>query len=142
MKICFVGHGDTPNNIEEKLEQVLEDLINNYREVLFYVGDHGQFDALTRTVLRRLQQKYNSIQTILVLSYMPTSPSLVFEAAQTLLPEEVARAHPRYAIDRRNRWVIDKSDIVVTYVTRSYGGAAKFKKLAIARGKKIIEIAK
>ena len=73
---------------------------------------------------------------------MPTSPPLAFEAAQTLLSEEVARVHPRYAIDRRNRWVIDKSDIVVTYVTRSYGGAAKFKRLAIAREKKIIEIAK
>ena len=40
----------------------------------------------------------------------------------------------------RNRWMLERSDIVVTYV-RSPGGAAKFKALAERKGKHVIEVA-
>ena len=37
----------------------------------------------------------------------------------------------RFAIDYRNRWMIDRSDYVVTYVVHDLGsGAAKYKRLA------------
>ncbi len=38
--------------------------------------------------------------------------------------------------------MIDRSDIVITYVCRSFGGAAKFKSLAIRKKKTVIELAK
>ena len=36
--------------------------------------------------------------------------------------------------------MLTKSDTVVTYVTCSFGGAAKMKQKAIQKGKRIIEI--
>lgn len=36
--------------------------------------------------------------------------------------------------------MIEKSDIVVTYVTKSFGGAHTFKQQAIKKGKTVIEI--
>ena len=80
------------------------------------------------------------MRAILVLSYMPTASSFDRDSFDTLFPEDVARAHPRYAIDRRNHWVIQNSDIVITYVVGSCGGAARFKRIAISRKKAVIEI--
>ena len=46
---------------------------------------------------------------------------------------------PRFAIDYRNKWMIDHSD-VITYVRRSFGGAAKSKTLAAKKNKTVIEL--
>ena len=140
MKVCFIGHRIIPQDIKPRLEKTLKNLINENPDVLFYVGDHGQFDSLTRSVLLRLQKIYPEIRIVLVLSYMPTSNPNKINNIDTLLPEAVARAIPRYAIDRRNRWVIENSDTVISYVTHSYGGAAKFKRIAISQKKHVIEL--
>lgn len=44
------------------------------------------------------------------------------------------------AIDYRNRWMVERSDCVITYVNRSWGGAAKYKKFAQNRGKTVYEL--
>lgn len=43
---------------------------------------------------------------------------------------------PKFAISKRNRWMIEHSDIVVTYVKYHFGGAAQWKVLAEKKGKK------
>ena len=60
---------------------------------------------------------------------------------ETIFPEGFESFHPRYAISKRNEWMIKKADIVATYVTRSIGGASKFKSLAEKKNKKVINIA-
>lgn len=40
-----------------------------------------------------------------------------------------------------NKWMIQQSDVVVTYVTHNFGGAAQFKEMAEIRGKTVIEVA-
>ena len=47
----------------------------------------------------------------------------------------------RYAISKRNEWMILNSDIVVAYVKRSYGGAYKTLQFAYRNQKKIINLA-
>ena len=45
--ICtFFGHRDTPVGIEKMLYSVLIDLVENKGVILFYVGNHGNFDNL------------------------------------------------------------------------------------------------
>ncbi len=46
----------------------------------------------------------------------------------------------RFGIEYRNKWMIENSDYVVTYVRRSFGGAAKFKALAERKKKNVINI--
>ena len=47
----------------------------------------------------------------------------------------------RFAIFYRNKWMIERSDYVVTYVTHQIGsGAAQFKELAEKQGKIVIEL--
>ena len=58
----------------------------------------------------------------------------------TVYPEGLENVPKRFAIYARNKWMIEKSDFVVTCVNRSFGGAAQFKEFAIKRGKTVVEL--
>lgn len=59
------------------------------------------------------------------------------EKTHTVLPPDFEKTPPRFAIDRRNHYMLKQADFVVTYVTHSFGGAAKFAQMA-TRQKKIV----
>ena len=140
-KACtFFGHRECPNEIQPKLREVLVDLIENYGVRMFYVGNQGQFDALVRRILRELKAEYPEIDYAVVLAYMPKGKEEYEDFSDTLLPEEVAAVPPRYAIDRRNKWMLKHADFVVAYITHEWGGAAKFAKMAERLGKRIINV--
>ena len=131
MKACtFFGHRDRPLAIQPKLREVLIDLITNHDVDTFYVGNHGQFDALVRHSLRELKKEYLKIAYAVVLAYMPGKPKEYEDYSNTMLPEGIEGVHPRYTISWRNNWMLRHSDYVVTYITHSWGGAVKFAKKA------------
>lgn len=136
---CFFGHRDTPNSIESKLEQTIIDLIENKSVDTFYVGNQGGFDALVRSTLKKLKQKYPHINYAVVLAYMPTKKN-GRDYSDTIYPDGLENVPRKFAIDRRNKWLIDNSDYVVVYISRSYGGAAKFYELAVKRKKNVINL--
>lgn len=141
--ICtFFGHRDVSIKIESTLKCVLEEIIQKEKADIFYVGSQGDFDFMAKRLLVQLKNKYPHIKIIIVLAYMPkNADEITFgEYIETLYPDGLEYSPRRYAIDRRNRWLVEHSDMVITYVTRNYGGAAKFKSLAISKGKRVIEI--
>lgn len=142
MTCTFFGHRFVPQKIEPTLWSTLIDLIENHGVDLFYVGNHGDFDAMVRRVLRELSAKY-PIRYSVVLAYMPEKKG-EFDTADysnTILPEGIEAVPKRFAINYRNKWMIEQSDIVVTYVVHAaVSGAAQFKKLAERRGKTVIEL--
>ena len=141
MKVCtFFGHRDSPHSIEPKLREVLVDLITNHDVDTFYVGNHGQFDALVRHSLRELKKEYPKITYAVVLAYMPGKLKEYEDYSDTMLPEGIETVHPRYAISWRNNWMLKQSNYVVTYVTHSWGGAAKFAKKAITLKKNVLSL--
>ena len=131
MPACtFFGHRDCLDSIKPKLRQVLIGLIENHNVDMFYVGNQGQFDAIVRSELRDLQREYPQINYAVVLAYMPGKQTEYDDYSDTMLPEGIESVHPRYAISWRNNWMLKQSDYVVTYITRSYGGAAQYAKKA------------
>lgn len=142
MTCTFFGHKDAPQEIQSVLRSVLKDLIENKNVSLFYVGNQGAFDFLVRKTLRELKAEYPFIRYAIVLAYMPPGKASLScdDSSETIYPEEFAEIHPKYAIVKRNRWMIDKSDYVVTYVTHISGGAVQFKKLAQQKNKSVIDI--
>ena len=136
--ICtFFGHRDTPESVAERLNEVLIDLIENKNVDLFYVGNQGNFDLLVINNLKRLKCKYPHIRYSVALAYLTKNN----EYTNSIYPEGLEYAPPKYAIDRRNRWMIERADYVVTYVKCGFGGAAKFKLLAENKGKFVINLA-
>lgn len=141
MKSCtFFGHRDCPDTIKASLEKTIEDLIVHENVSVFYVGNQGQFDAYVRGILRKLAAKYPAISYAVVLAYMPRQVSEYEDFSDTMLPEGIENIHPRYAISWRNKWMLDRSDFVISYVTHSWGGAAKYVADAKRHGKIVIPL--
>lgn len=143
MDTCtFFGHADTPKEIEPILKSTLVDLIKNKNVNKFYVGNHGGFDSMAKNTLKDLKKVYPDIKYYVVLAYMPSKKNeLDYEDySDTIYPDELENTPPKYAIDKRNRWMIDKSDTVITYVNRDFGGAARFKKIAQRKDKIVINL--
>lgn len=142
MVCTFFGHRDTPSDIEETLRAVLVDLIENKSADTFFVGNQGAFDAMVRRQLKQLKKIYPHIRYEVVLAYLPIQQAdNTFDFSDTLYPDGLERTPPRYAIAARNKWMVDKADCVVSYITCLVGGAAKFTSLATKRGKTVINLA-
>ena len=139
MTVTFFGHKDTPKEIEPTLRSTLIDLIENKNVTVFYVGNNGNFDTMVRRQLENLSQTYPITYNI-VLAYLPTKKSEYDDYTNTILPEGIETIPKRFAISYRNKWMVEQSDVVVTYVTHSFGGAAQFKELAERQGKTVIEL--
>lgn len=139
-KACtFFGHHDCPATIEQALRDVLTDLIENHAVDTFFVGKQGAFDKIAASVLKELAAIYPNIQFSIVLDKLPSGD---MDYSNAMLPDGIEFVHPRYAISWRNRWMIKNSDYAVTYVTHSWGGAAKFARMAARQKKTIINLAK
>ena len=139
MTVTFFGHKDTPKNIEPTLRTTLVDLIENHGATEFYVGNNGNFDTMVRCQLENLSQTYPITYNI-VLAYLPTKKNEYEDHSNTILPEGIETVPKRFAISYRNKWMVEQSDVVVTYVKHSFGGAAQFKVLAKKQGKMVIEL--
>lgn len=135
--VTFFGHRDTPKEIEPALRLTLIDLIENKNATVFYVGNHGNFDAMVRRQLEDLSKTY-PIKYYVVLAYMPSKNDESDE--HSILPEGIETVPRRFAINYRNKWMLTKSDIVVIYVTRPFGGAWEFKRMAERQSKCVLEI--
>lgn len=140
--VCtFFGHRDCPDSIKPKLRETLIDLINNYNVNMFYVGNQGRFDSIVRAILRDMQREYPQIRYAVVLAYMPGRPNEYDDYSDTMFPEGIESVHPRYAISWRNNWLLKQSDYVITYITRSWGGAARYAQRAVNSGRSVINLA-
>lgn len=144
MSVCtFFGHRNAPNSIEQILRSTIEQLIENNNVNVFYVGNQGCFDSMVRRNLKALKKKYQNITYAVVLAYMPGESNELYydDYSDTVFPENLEYTPPKYAIAKRNQWMVDNSDYVITYVKHSIGGAAKYKELAQRKNKTVIELA-
>ena len=144
MSVCtFFGHRDCPETIRPKLHAALVELIEERGVDSFYVGNHGTFDRIVRSLLRELSERYPHIRYSVVLAYVPQRWDEFDQRdfSDTMVPEGVETVPPRFAIAWRNRWMIDRADIVVTYITHGWGGAAQYAEMAERQGKTIIRLA-
>ena len=137
MRVTFSGHKEVydAEAVEHWLRQVCSDLIAQGADE-FLCGGYGRFDYLSATVLRDLKQQHPNIRLILVLPYL-NSTILTDGYDETIYPplESVPK---KFAISRRNEWMVLESDIIVAYVLRDFGGATKTLQYARRKRKKIV----
>ena len=139
MTCTFFGHRDAPPGIEGILRQVLVSLIDTRQADTFYVGNQGKFDRMVARVLSGLQQEYPHITYAVVLAYLPGEQEPA-AGQTTLYPGGLEDVPPRFAIARRNAWMLQQADCVVVYVSRSMGNAAKLQARAEKCGKAVINL--
>lgn len=141
MKCAFFGHRTTPSDIYPILKRVLIGLIENDAANDFYVGNNGTFDGMVKRALQELQTRYPHIRYTVVLSYLPVNKKEQEENYRNIIyPDCLHSVPPRYAILKRNEWMVEQADTVITYVQHPFGGAAKSKEFAQKKHKTIIEL--
>ena len=121
MRVTFCGHKeiDDRESIKRWLNRVCLDLIEQGAKE-FYLGGYGEFDLLCVVTLREMQKEYPHIRMILVLPYLNRNiPTAVYD--ETLYPP-LETVPKRFAISRRNEWMVKECDVVVAYVTHGWGG--------------------
>lgn len=146
MIVTFCGHRDFVETAEaeNQLTMFLEKYARENVRLVCYNGGYGNFDYFAVKCVQRMQEQYSNIRNCLVLPYID-QPFLerieIFKNHfdETIYPplESVPR---KYAIIRRNEWMVDSADIVIAYVTYSWGGAARTLEYAKRKNKNIILI--
>ena len=139
---CFFGHRDVTHDIRAKLQFIIEQLIAEEQIYNFYVGHQGQFDSMVRSVLKELKVKYPHIRYTVVLAYMPDEHIKEVYGEDTLYPDGLETVPRRFAISKRNDWMIQHSGYAVCYVHKITGGAVKFREKARKKGLLVIGIIK
>ena len=141
--ICALfGNSQLFENVEQMLHQRLCSLIQEHGAIQFYVGTHGNFDSIALRVLKKLKVQYPFIDYTIILAYLPTKKQGLSDsdACHSIFPPILDSVPLRFAIDKRNRFMLEQADIVLTYTRYSTGNTAKYKQLAIRKGKTVIEL--
>lgn len=139
MSVCtFFGHRDTSWEIEAKVMEALRELIVNMNVDVFYIGNQGNFDRIVLSAVKKIQAEFLHIKYYIVLAYLPTKSNI--DEENSLYPEGLETVPKKFAVSFRNKWLVDNSDFVVTFVNRDFGGAAKFKEYAERQNKKVLEL--
>ena len=140
---CFAGHSSVfgKKDLSEKLKKEIVNLIENHNVTTFYSGGKGDFDWLCAHMIDDLKKDYPFIKSYYILSYMPKEKDEYDNALKifddTIYPN-IEKVPPRFAIIKRNKWMIDNSDFLIAYVENHFGGA--YKTLQYAEKKKDIKI--
>lgn len=142
MVCSFFGHKDAPQSLYSKIRENIEHLITQRNADSFMVGNQGRFDVMVLKALRELKQEYPHICYNVVLAYMPTQKLEyeLYDPLETFLPEGIETVLKRFAISWRNKWMVRESDLILCYISHSWGGAAQFVEHAKRQGKEVINL--
>ena len=147
--VSFFGHRFVNNAIyiERRIENLIKELLSTNEYVEFLVGRNGEFDLLVASVIERLKKEFrdDNCSHILVLPYYTAEYRDNQEAFNSYyddvdIYESSSTAHFKSAFQKRNREMIDRSDLCVFYIDRNQWGAYQTYKYADKLGKNIIKI--
>lgn len=147
--VSFFGHQsiERVSEIENALDKLLYDLIRQKEYIDFLIGRDGEFDLLASAAIKRAvrQYGYGNTHFTLVLPYMKAEyrdneQEYLGYYDEVEICAESANAHPKSAIQIRNRNLVDRSDLIVCCIQRNSGGAYKTMQYAEKQGKHIINL--
>ena len=141
MVCTFFGHRDAPDFLKESIEREIIQLIKNESVEMFFVGNNGNYDFLVQKVLSKLSQSMGGFEYYIVLSSL-AERSLSGNQENTIFPEALERVPPRFAIAKRNEWLIKNSRFAIVYLKHKFSNSSKWVDRAEKKRLKIINIFK
>jgi uncharacterized phage-like protein YoqJ len=141
MSACtFFGYCDCSESVQSKLRTVLVELIEYCGVNQFYVGQQGTFDAMVLDILQKLASEYPYIRYDVVSEKLPSKYEQL-ETFPIIFPDELENVPSQFAISRRNDWMLQQADYVVTYAAHSWDNAAQYGEKAAHLGKIVLNLA-
>lgn len=145
MICCGFGHRLLLAEIEKPLRETLERLAAERGVRVFYTGGMGEFDELFARIVRSMKRSDPRLRLVLVLPYLTrrlNADKAFYETQydEILFPSALDGVHPKAAIVRRNRWMVERSDIVIAALRADFGGAAEAVRYAESLGKEVVRL--
>ena len=148
MVVTFCGHSSFQGSetYEKEVLEILEEKIGEQAADL-YLGGYGEFDRFAYTCCKKYKKTHKNVSLIFVTPYLTVSYQQnklrdKQEQYDSILYPEIETKPPRLAILYRNRFMIEKADLVIAFVEHSFGGAYQTYQYAIRKKKPIINLSK
>lgn len=146
--VSFFGHREVDHfrDVEKQMELLLFKLIEEKEYVDFLVGRNGDFDQIAASAVRRAKEYFPAKSSLIwVMPYKMAEYRENMKAYDQYYDEveicsESDGSHPKAAYQIRNRSMVDRSDLVIFYVTHTHGGAFQTMQYAKSIGKSCINI--
>ena len=148
MIIAFCGHSLVP--FGEKIKQAVKEQIRNSiikgEKIICYLGGYGDFDSICARACKELKKEYPLIEVVYVTPYIGLSVQAKIKVMQesgdydSSIYPPIENVPPKFAILKRNEWMMASADLIIAYVEHDFGGAYKALRFAERKKKKIINI--
>ena len=146
MIITFCGHSNfiESNDMEKKLLSILTESVGDSQADL-YLGGYGSFDAFALKCAKKFKASHPDTNLFFITPYITENyqknrlQQMAREYDAIIYPD-IENVPPRFAITYRNKYMVEKSDIVIAYITHTWGGAYQTYKYAKRKRKRIINI--
>ena len=148
MIITFTGHSvvTSREDVKKAVKEEIKKNISNVESVTFYLGGYGDFDNICALACKELKQERTDIELVYVTPYISPSEQAKIKELQkcgycdSSLYPPIESVPTKFAIIKRNEWMMSNADLIIAYVNRTYGGAYKALQIAKRRKRKIINI--
>ncbi len=140
--VTFFGHRNFQENA--KLRERFFDFLHVYDDtpVDFYLGGYGKFDGFALRNCKAYQKTNPQARLVYVTPYLGKTLDDHREYLQKhydeILYPPIEDVPLKFAICKRNEWMVEQADLVIAYVDCHYGGA--YKALLHAKRRKIVYV--
>ena len=130
------------------MEEEIYRLLGEKEYVDFLVGRDGEFDQFASSAVLRVRKRYrdDNSSPVLVLpyaraEYLNNEESYHDYYSDVEISYAASKAHPKAAIQIRNRETVDRADLVLCCIEREKSGAWQTVQYAIKQEKTVINLA-
>lgn len=148
--ITFCGHKDVYDGekiyleLKSILTEIFSNALNAGQSLTFLCGHYGNFDALSSKAVDEIRRLFPTVRTekLFITPYITPSHKEKNENIKKFYDDiiypPIENTPLKFAISKRNEWMIEQSDIIISYVTHAWGGAYTTQAYAIRKKKEII----
>ena len=139
MVCTFFGHKDAQPCISEKLKEEIYKLIELGVDA-FLIGNNGNFDFIVQNLLSEICKATPCVDYKIVLSKI-NELAISKNQSKTVFPLGFESFPPKFAVSKRNDWLIKNSDFAIVYVENKFTNSYKLLLKSIKHGLTVINIA-
>ena len=148
---AFTGHRDIEKSEYDALAKRLFLTVDAlYREGVYtyYCGGAVGFDTVAAVTVLNMKAHYPHLRLVMAIP-CPEQSARWRDADRALYEsilrraDEVVTVSPSYTntcMMKRNRYMVDRAEVLISYVKRETGGSAATKRYAIKKGLRILDV--
>ncbi len=148
MIVTFIGHGklNIDDELKSRIKAEIEKCIDGDADT-FYLGGYGDFDFACARIVKEVQKTFPEIKSYLITPYLNPVMQKKLKYIERLnlydgsIYPEIEEVPYKFAISKRNEWMVEQADVIIAFVDHDWGGAATTLQYAKRKKKTIINLA-